>query len=56
MKFFIQGQEKVTSLYRWLLNRGDCMGRFDCLFCLLITYVINFFFLGDNSILSRPTP
>jgi len=25
------GQENVTFKYRWLLNRGDCMGRFDCI-------------------------
>jgi len=30
MKFSITGQEMVTFKYRWLLNRGDHMGRFDC--------------------------
>jgi hypothetical protein len=29
MKFSMTGQEKVTFKYRWLLNRGDCIGRFD---------------------------
>jgi len=24
------GQEKVNLKYRWLLNRGDRMGSFDC--------------------------
>jgi len=35
MKFSMTGQEKVTFLYRWLLNRGDCMGRCDCS-CILL--------------------
>jgi hypothetical protein len=30
MKFSVKGQEKVTFQCRWLLNRGDDMGRFDC--------------------------
>jgi len=30
MKFSMTGQEKVTFEYRWLLNRNDHMGRFDC--------------------------
>jgi hypothetical protein len=30
MKFSMKGQEKVTFKYRWLLNGGDRMGRFDC--------------------------
>ena len=29
MKYSITGQEKVTFQYRWLLNRGDHMDRFD---------------------------
>ena len=29
MKFSMTGQENVTFKYRWLLNRGDHMGRFD---------------------------
>ena len=29
MKFSMTG--KVTLQYRWLLNRGDCMARFDCI-------------------------
>ena len=29
IKFSKTGQEKVT-FKRWLLNRGDCMARFDC--------------------------
>jgi len=32
MKFSITGQKKVIFQYRWLLNRGDSMGRFDCTF------------------------
>jgi hypothetical protein len=27
------GQEKVTFKYRWLHNRGNCIGRFDCKIC-----------------------
>jgi len=30
MKFSMAGQEMVTFKFRWLLNRGDHMGRFDC--------------------------
>jgi len=30
MKFSMTGQENVTLKYRWLLNRGDHMGRFGC--------------------------
>jgi hypothetical protein len=29
MKSSMTGQEKITLKYRWLLNRGDSMGRFD---------------------------
>jgi len=29
MKFSTTGQEKATFKYRWLLNRGNSMGRFD---------------------------
>jgi len=32
MKVSMTGQENVTLKYRWLLNRGDCKGRFDCVF------------------------
>ena len=28
-KFSMTGQKRVTFQYRWLLNRGDCMGRLD---------------------------
>jgi hypothetical protein len=47
------GHKKVTFEYRWLLNREDHMGRFDCI-CkatpwpstyIWITYTINFVFL-----------
>jgi hypothetical protein len=31
MKFAMTGQEKVPSKYRRLLNRGDHMGRFNCI-------------------------
>ena len=31
MNFSMTGQEKVTLKYRRLLNRGDCMSRFDCI-------------------------
>jgi len=31
MKFSMTGEEKVTFIkYKWLLNRGDHMDRFDC--------------------------
>ena len=30
MKCSMRGQEKVTFSYKWLLNRGGLMGRFDC--------------------------
>jgi len=30
MKFSMTGQTNVTFKYRWLLNRGDHMDRFDC--------------------------
>ena len=29
MKFSMTEQQKVTFEYRWLLNRGDHMGKFD---------------------------
>jgi hypothetical protein len=32
MKFYMTGQEKVTFKYSELLNRGDLMGRFDCIY------------------------
>ena len=31
MKFSMTGQEKMTFIYRWLLNRVDHMDRFDCI-------------------------
>jgi hypothetical protein len=31
MKFSMSGQENLTFKYRGLLNRGDQMGRFDCI-------------------------
>jgi len=31
MKFYMTEQEKTTFKYRWLLNRGDHVGRFDCI-------------------------
>ena len=34
MKFSITGQEKITFKDRWLLKRGDHMGRFDCIYTL----------------------
>jgi len=34
MKFSMTGQRNVTFKYRWLLNRGDCMDRFDCIFTI----------------------
>ena len=36
MKFSLTEQEKVIFKYRWLLNRGDHIGGFDCLCILLI--------------------
>ena len=38
MKFSMTGQENVTFKYRWLLNRGDHVDRFDCTF-LFIDYI-----------------
>jgi len=32
MKFSMTGQEKGVFKYRWLLNRGDCMVRFNCIY------------------------
>ena len=32
MKFSMTGQEKMTFKWRWLLNKGDCMGRYDCIY------------------------
>jgi len=33
MKSFMTGLDKGDLLiYRWLLNRGDLMGRFDCIY------------------------
>jgi len=37
-KLLWKDKNRVTFKYRWLLNRGDCMGRFDCTFFL--TYKI----------------
>ena len=34
MKFSIAGQEKITFKDRWLLKRGDHMGRFECIHTL----------------------
>ena len=31
--FLWQDKKKVTFKYRWLLNRGDHMDRFDCICC-----------------------
>ena len=31
MKFSMTSQEKLTFKYRWLLNRGDHMGRYQCI-------------------------
>ena len=31
MKFSMTGQERVAFKYRWLNNRGDHMGMFDCI-------------------------
>jgi hypothetical protein len=31
MKFSMTGQERVVFKYRWLNNRGDHMGMFDCI-------------------------
>jgi len=31
MKFSMTSQEKFTFKYRWLLNRGDHMGRYECI-------------------------
>jgi len=46
MKSSMSGQEKVTFKYRWLLNRGDSMGRFDC---TLSSRFIIVFWVGFNS-------
>ena len=40
MKFSMTGQEEVTFWYRWLLNRGDYMGRFDCMYIFYLLYTI----------------
>jgi len=32
MELSMTGQEKVTFYYRWRLNRGDHLGRFDCIY------------------------
>jgi len=31
MKFSMTGQGCMTFKYRWLRNKGYCMGRFDCI-------------------------
>jgi len=47
MKLSMTGQENVTFYYRWLLIRGDCTYRFDCIYKwnvtdrMFIYYVIN---------------
>ena len=28
----LQDKKNITFYYRWLLNRGDTMGRFDCIY------------------------
>ena len=35
MKFSMTGQEKGYPEYRRLLNRGECLGRFDFTYLLL---------------------
>jgi hypothetical protein len=35
MKFSLTGQEKGYPEYRRLLNRGECLGRFDFAYLLL---------------------
>ena len=52
MKFSITGQYRVTFKYKWLINRGDFMGRFDCrcLVWLLKLYAIT---NGDSETNSR---
>ena len=58
MKFSMTSQEKLTFKYRWLLNRGDHMGRYQCIttplthFCHL-KYISNHFKL--NRVLSSIT-
>jgi hypothetical protein len=43
------GQERVTFKYRWLLNRGDRMGMFDCTFNLNInSYTVPLYLLDSN--------
>jgi len=32
MKLSVTGQKKTTFWYRLLLNTGDRMGRFDCIY------------------------
>ena len=36
LNFLWQGKKKVTSYYRWLLIKGDCLGRFDCMYMPLM--------------------
>ena len=40
-KFLWQDKKKVTFLYRWLLNRGDYMGRFDCILYEWLAYKVH---------------
>ena len=36
MKFSVTGQENVTFKYKWLLNIGDHIDRFDNIFKLVV--------------------
>jgi len=38
MKISMTEQERVTFKYRLLLNKGDCMGRFDCIYMYPVVY------------------
>ena len=38
--FYDRTRQKVTFKYRWLLNRGDHMGRFDCICIYTYMYIM----------------
>jgi len=56
MKFPMTGQERVTFKYRWLLNRGDLMGRFDCIYlcCAYWNGFIRKFILVPDTVTKIP--
>jgi hypothetical protein len=40
MKFSWTGLDKGDLTYRWLLNRGDHMGKFDCTLFIKVVNVL----------------